>query len=70
MMGAPTQSWDDRFADFLQRVMATAVVKGDPKPLQEEYARLLAEAPPEKRSELKAKEKRDVSKPAKRPTKG
>jgi hypothetical protein len=42
------KSWDDRFADLLERVMATAATNGDPKPLQEEMKRLLAEKPPEK----------------------
>ena len=38
-------SWDDRLTDFLNRVMATAASNGDPRPLQEEYNRMLAEMP-------------------------
>ena len=44
-----TKSWDDRYAEFLERVMANAVAKGDPKPLQEELKRLMAEKPTEKK---------------------
>jgi hypothetical protein len=62
------QSWDERFAAFLERVMATAVSGGDPKPLQEEYARLLKEAPPGKKKALKLTEKRPDGKPTKQPT--
>ena len=43
----PVVPWDERFASFLERVMATAVAGGDPKPLQVEYDRLVREAPPE-----------------------
>ena len=43
--------WDVTFADFLSRVMATAVANGDPKPLQEEYVRLLTMAPADKKKE-------------------
>jgi hypothetical protein len=43
------KSWDDRYAEFLERVMANAVAGGDPKPLQEELKKLLAEKPPEKK---------------------
>lgn len=43
-------SWEDRFAEFLERVMANAIAKGDPKPLQEELERLMAEKPIEKKN--------------------
>lgn len=43
------KSWDDRYADLLERAMATAVVGGDARPLQEELKRLLAEKPEPKR---------------------
>lgn len=45
-------AWDDKFANFLERVMAVAAAGEDPKPLQEEYNRLIREAPPGKREEL------------------
>ena len=45
-------TWDDEFADFLHRAMAAAVANGDPRPLREEYARLLAKATPEKKKEM------------------
>jgi len=41
-------SWEDRFKDFLERVMATAAADGDPKPLQDELVQLMAEKPKEK----------------------
>jgi len=44
-----SKTWQERFADFLQRVMATAVANGDPRPLQEEHKRLMAEKPAEER---------------------
>ena len=42
-------TWDDRYAEFLERVMASAVAGRDPKPFQEELERLLAEKPVEKK---------------------
>jgi hypothetical protein len=45
-------TWDDRFANFLERVMATAAIGGDPAPLKKELDQLLNEAPPGKREEL------------------
>ena len=47
-----TADWEARFRSFLERVMATAVAGGDPKPFQEEYARLYAEAPAARRKTL------------------
>lgn len=43
------KSWEVRYAEFLERVMANAVAGGDPKPLQEELELLLAEQPAEKK---------------------
>jgi hypothetical protein len=54
MSSTDNKAWDEMFADFLDRVMATAVANGDPKPLQEEYARLLSMAPADKKKELAA----------------
>jgi hypothetical protein len=65
--------WEQRFASFLERVMATAVTGGDPKPLQEEYARLYAEAPPAKRkllTPLAGPKKEGTDGSANRPAKG
>lgn len=66
--------WERRFAGFLERVMATAVAGGDPKPLQLEYARLYAEAPAARRKELTPppgpKKEETDGKPAARPAKG
>jgi hypothetical protein len=45
-------TWEDRFAAFLERVMATAAVGGDAEPLKKELDALLLEAPPGKREEL------------------
>lgn len=39
------QSWDDRFTEFLERVMAVAAANGDAQPLKAELERLLTEAP-------------------------
>ena len=41
-------TWEERYAEFLERVMAIAAMNGDPKPLQEELAQLMAERPKEK----------------------
>jgi hypothetical protein len=46
------QTWDERLAAFFEKVMASAVVGADPKPLQEEYAKLLAEVPASKKKAL------------------
>ena len=43
--------WEQRYAEFLERVMATAAANGDPRPLQLEYAKLMAEKPPENKNE-------------------
>ena len=43
------KTWEERYADLLSRIMATAVVNGDPKPLKEELKRLMAEKPPEEK---------------------
>lgn len=43
-------TWEQRYADLLERIMATAAANGDPKPLQEELAKLLAEKPAGKRT--------------------
>jgi len=40
-------TWEDRFKDFLERVMANAVADEDPEPLKLELAKLLAERPKE-----------------------
>lgn len=42
------KEWEGRFREFLERVMATAVANGDPKPLQEELKTLMAEKPKDK----------------------
>jgi hypothetical protein len=60
------ESWDDRFASFLERVMATAAAGGDPKPLQEEYAKLLQEAPEESLQRLKLERKKTDGKPTRK----
>jgi hypothetical protein len=44
------EEWDRRYAEFLERVMANAVVGGDAKLLSKELERLLAEKPKEERS--------------------
>jgi hypothetical protein len=61
-MTVSERSWDDRFADLLERIMATAATGGDPKPLQEEYARMLKEVPASKKKTLglKAPEKKNA----------
>ena len=45
--------WEKRYADLLERIMATAASGGKPEPLQEQLRKLLAEkpapSPPEKR---------------------
>lgn len=46
-------TWEQRYADLLERIMATAAANGDPRPLQEEFDRLMAERPASER-------KRDV----------
>ncbi len=46
-----TKSWDDRFADLLERAMATAAAVGDPRPLQEELKKLMAEKPKKPKEE-------------------
>lgn len=38
-------TWEQRYADLLERVMATAAANGDPRPLQEEIKKLMAEKP-------------------------
>lgn len=45
------RSWDERYVEFLERVMANAVVGGDPRPFQEELKKLLAEKPTEKKDD-------------------
>lgn len=55
--------WDDRFAAFLERVMATAAIGGDPEPLKKELDALLLEAPPGKREELENNRGKPPSKP-------
>jgi hypothetical protein len=63
--------WDTRFASFLERVMATAAIGGDPKPLQRELEALLNEAPPGKKEELeKNRGKPPTAPPSKTPTEG
>jgi hypothetical protein len=54
-----TQSWDDKFAAFLERVMAAGVAGSDPKPFQEEYEKLLQEAPASSLKKLKLEKKPD-----------
>lgn len=41
------KTWNERYAEFLERVMASAVAGADPKSLQDELKRLLAERPEE-----------------------
>jgi len=48
-----TQSWDDRFTEFLERVMAVAAGNGDAQPLQAELELLLTEAPASSLKKLK-----------------
>jgi hypothetical protein len=44
--------WDDRVQEFLHRVMAAAVANVDPRPLQEEYNRMLVEMPASKQKAM------------------
>jgi len=44
--------WDAKFACFLERVMATALTGGDPKPLQDELVRIMRDAPADKKLAL------------------
>lgn len=46
-MGADRRSWDERYVDLLERIMATGVANLDPAPLQREMERLMAERPKE-----------------------
>ena len=63
--------WDERFAQFLERVMATAAIGGDAKPLQRELEALMLEAPPGKKEELeKNRGKPPTAPPSKTPSKG
>lgn len=48
-MSVPTE-WECRCADLLERIAAAHVAGMDPKPLQEQLRRLVAERPPEKRN--------------------
>lgn len=41
-------TWEERFVELMERIQATAVAQGDPRPLREELNKLLAERPPEK----------------------
>ena len=43
------KTWEQRCADLIERIMATSVVNGDARPLQEELKSLLAERPEHKR---------------------
>lgn len=64
-------TWDDRFAAFLERVMATAAIGGDAEPLKKELDALLLEAPPGKREELEKNRGKPASKaPTRPPTEG
>lgn len=42
------KTWEQKYVEFLERVMAHAVAGSDPKPLQEELKQLMAEKPQEK----------------------
>jgi hypothetical protein len=53
-MSKQLSDWEKRCADLLERVMATAVVGGDPKPLQEELKKLMAEKPQQKKDRKNA----------------
>ncbi len=44
-----TKTWEERYADLLECIMATAAAGGDPRPLQVEHTKLMAEKPPEKK---------------------
>lgn len=46
------KTWDNKFANFLERAMATAAIGGDPEPFKMELEDLLNEAPEGKREEL------------------
>ncbi len=46
------KEWEAKFANFLERVMATASIGGDPEPLKKELEWLTKVAPPDKRAEL------------------
>lgn len=53
-MPPPPKTWEQRYADLLERIMATAAANGDPKPLQKEHIELMAEKPPEKSHDSKS----------------
>lgn len=42
-------SWDQRFLELMERIRAASVAGTDPRPLHEEFERLMAEKPPEKK---------------------
>lgn len=42
-------SWDKRFLELMERLRAAAVAGIDPRPLHEQFQRLMAEKPPEKK---------------------
>lgn len=42
-MARKEPTWDDELADLLERIMACAVVGGDPAPLKEELKALIAQ---------------------------
>ena len=44
-------AWDAKLVDFFSRVMATAASNGDPRPLQEEYNRMLQQMPAAKKKQ-------------------
>lgn len=53
-----TKAWEERYADLLERIMATAVVDGDTRPFLEEMAKLISEKP----EQPKKRKKNDSSK--------
>lgn len=44
-------SWEQRYAELLERIMANRVAGLDPKPLQVELKRLMATRPQEKKND-------------------
>ena len=45
-------TWEDRFKEFLERVMACAVAGEDPEPLKLELMKLMAEKPQKGESDV------------------
>lgn len=58
-----SDSWDDKFADLLERIMAARFAGADPRSLQAEFEQLLNDAPPDKVKSLNLPEKKSHGSP-------